>query len=114
MAEYCESDPIAVKPGERVPLIIRNKCTSPVSVATGIVFREDGVYSVCVDGNKIIVSKDAGRIHAADVRPVVRGKWTLYGRRGIYGVMYECSICHAKYDGRTNFCPHCGAMMEER
>ena len=51
------------------------------------------------------------RIHAADVRPVVRGEWTLFGRRGIYGVMYECSACHAKYDGITNFCPNCGADM---
>ena len=51
---------------------------------------------------------------AADVRPVVRGKWTLFGRRGIYGVMYECSACHAKYDGRTNFCPNCGAQMDTR
>jgi len=50
---------------------------------------------------------------AADVRPVVRGKWTLFARRGIYGVMYECSACHAKYDGITNFCPNCGADMRE-
>ena len=40
------------------------------------------------------------------------GKWALFGRRCIYGVMYECSACHAKYDGRTNFCPNCGAKME--
>lgn len=53
------------------------------------------------------------RIPAADVRPVVRGKWTLFGRRGIYGVMYECSACHAKYDGIANFCPNCGADMRE-
>ena len=53
-------------------------------------------------------------IPADDVRPVVRGKWALFGRRGIYGVMYECSACHAKYDGRTNFCPNCGADMREK
>lgn len=46
-----------------------------------------------------------------DAVPVVRGKWTLWGRRGIYGVMYECSSCHAKYDGITRFCPNCGADM---
>lgn len=51
-------------------------------------------------------------IPSADVRPVVKAQWALFGRRGIYGVMYECSACHAKYDGRTNFCPNCGAKMD--
>ena len=59
MAEYYESDPVAVKPGEPVPLFIQNKCTSPISVATGVVFLEDGVYTVRVNGNKITVSKGA-------------------------------------------------------
>ncbi len=50
---------------------------------------------------------------AADVRPVVRAEWLPFGKRGIYGMMYACSSCHAKYDGKTNFCPDCGAVMEE-
>ena len=66
----------------------------------------------CVPYNRA-TAKAIESIPAADVRPVVRGKWTLFGRRGIYGVMYECSACHAKYDGLTNFCPNCGADMRE-
>lgn len=50
-------------------------------------------------------------IPAADVRPVVKAEWLPFGKRGIYGMMYACSACHAKYDGRTNFCPNCGADM---
>ena len=50
---------------------------------------------------------------AADVRPVVKAEWLPFGKRGIYGMMYACSFCHAKYDGKTNFCPNCGAEMEE-
>ena len=52
-------------------------------------------------------------IPAADVRPVVRGKWMDYARRGIYGMLYACSECGAKYTGRSPFCPNCGAKMEK-
>ena len=43
---------------------------------------------------------------AADVRPVVRGKWENVD------VFWLCSKCHYAH-GRSNFCPNCGAMMEE-
>ena len=54
-------------------------------------------------------------IPAADVRPVVRGKWESHGE-GIRWV-YVCSAC-GYVDGypmndRMNFCPNCGATMEE-
>ena len=81
--------------------------------------REAVLEAVCTGCSPQICSLDCDiatavkAIPAADVRTVVRGKWALFGRRGIYGVMYECSACHAKYDGITNFCPNCGARMEE-
>lgn len=68
--------------------------------------------SYCIMGI-LSAANEVANIPAADVRPVVRGKWTLFARRGIYGVMYECSACHAKYDGITNFCPNCGADMRK-
>ena len=54
---------------------------------------------------------------AADVRPVVRGKWAI-GECGLY----SCSVCGqmAPYDVQAdvieywpslNFCPNCGADM---
>lgn len=56
---------------------------------------------------------------AADVRPVVRGKWIDMGD------FISCSSCNAtrlkefesdygkvmRLDARTNFCPNCGADM---
>lgn len=48
---------------------------------------------------------------AADVRPVVRGKWRERRFSGnVYGA--ECSVCHTTWDCGTNFCPNCGAVME--
>ena len=57
-------------------------------------------------------------IPAADVRPVVRGKWTGNARH------QSCSECHMTYcvpdglDGELDmtayhYCPNCGAKMEE-
>lgn len=57
-------------------------------------------------------------IPAADVRPVVRGKWMWFGdcsNEGLY-----CSVCKNKiHEARnpkkklSNFCPNCGADMRE-
>ncbi len=44
----------------------------------------------------------------ADVRPVVRGRWIDDGGNK------ACSECRKIWLYRkTNFCPNCGAMMEE-
>lgn len=65
----------------------------------------------------------ADRIPAADVRPVVRGHWELSDDR----CWHTCSVCGAEIDVSVgllcyvdneevcnhNFCPNCGAMMEE-
>ena len=52
-------------------------------------------------------------IPAADVRPVVRGKWDDDGCGWV-----RCSICRgaiavARGGNRFNFCPNCGADMRE-
>lgn len=58
---------------------------------------------------------------AADVRPVVRGKWIIhkpfYSGRHNCNECIECSVCgtwfgHDCYE-ISNFCPHCGADMRE-
>ena len=46
---------------------------------------------------------------AADVRPVVRGKWVYNDGDNIP----YCSECMMPQDSECNFCPTCGAKMEE-
>lgn len=53
------------------------------------------------------------QIPAADVRPVVRAVWRRYSP---FTDTYECSNCGEQVidqQFRTNFCPNCGAEMEE-
>ena len=53
---------------------------------------------------------------AADVAPVVHGRW-IERERYTFGVMYDCSICDNRIldNGHSwNYCPNCGAKMDER
>ena len=50
---------------------------------------------------------------AADVRPVVRGKWEV---GGMFDDIGRCSCCHYMFPSDTamtefRFCPNCGADM---
>lgn len=62
------------------------------------------------------------QIPAADVRPVVRGKWIRgnESRTSPTKDSYICSVCGEKTlsgfcgnPAKTNFCPNCGADMRE-
>ena len=62
----------------------------------------------------------ADRIPAADVRPVVRGKWKVSLHKTYYDV--SCSVCGInsffQVDEKdsvsyANYCPNCGADMRE-
>lgn len=46
----------------------------------------------------------------ADVRPVVRGKWTRIDYE-LCGHDYKCSVCGWNNDMPTLYCPGCGAEM---
>ena len=48
-------------------------------------------------------------IPAADVRPVVRGKWEYNPGDNIP----YCSECMMPQDSECNYCPNCGADMRE-
>ena len=57
-------------------------------------------------------------ISAAEVRPVVRGKWKKKNDDVCY--WFECSVCGQRppwnewgTEWQSPFCPNCGAMMEE-
>ena len=82
----------------------------------------DGGYVLTNDAQTTHILRS---IPAADVRPVVRGKWEEVDRAPIFEGMgehstYRCSSCRAYqfYDvfddgtARYNFCPNCGCAME--
>jgi rRNA maturation endonuclease Nob1 len=69
----------------------------------------DGGYVLTDDAQTTYILQS---IPAADVRPVVRGKWQFHMfTANSWG--YECRVCHTTWDAPANFCPNCGAMMEE-
>ena len=46
---------------------------------------------------------------AADVAPVVHARWKRYGKN-----LGECSECGEIVSVRSNYCPNCGAQMDEK
>lgn len=73
-----------------------------------------------------VMTDDAHRYHraaerviagvpAADVRPVVRGKWSTVYDDFMKSNYDTCSCCGKEYFGANgfNFCPNCGADMRE-
>lgn len=55
---------------------------------------------------------EAAEKKAADVRPVVRGRWIE--KPYLLGTTNVCSVCGENYGmphGKYNFCPCCGADM---
>lgn len=60
------------------------------------------------------------KLHAANVRPVVRGKWERMSDNDVFGDIHcKCSACGEDWwQGpgwfrNANFCPNCGADMRE-
>ena len=68
----------------------------------------------------IVFSTADVRLPAADVAPVRHGHWKEEEGWSPDDYYYTCSVCGEDYvtiDGRTpdyNFCPHCGAKMDEK
>ena len=58
--------------------------------------------------HRCIDPSDVEAIPAADVVPVVRGKWL----ESDCGPLQKCSICKATGWYGFYFCPNCGAKME--
>ena len=64
---------------------------------------------MCVDAIRAI-----SNVPAADVAPVVHGRWILYYAG--HGHYWLCSVCHTNpciyVTKNTRFCPNCGAKMD--
>lgn len=79
--------------------------------------REDALNCLsCYNGEVLdLVLMDIDEVPAADVRPVVRGRWEWMGPcRDNGGRLWAtCSACgeRQRLGDYTSFCPHCGADM---
>lgn len=45
-----------------------------------------------------------------DAVPVVHGHWEDYLKSGL---KYRCSFCKSRFNTAWEYCPHCGAKMDE-
>ena len=82
----------------------------------------DAVKDIPMWGSVAVMFADS--IPTADVAPVVHGRWVSLTDCANAGV--HCSVCHKtvwredysmcsrKNKVRSNFCPHCGAKMDEK
>ena len=72
---------------------------------------EDEKAVVTIATAKKLVRSIVRRTPAADVVPVVHGRWKCHGDCGVT----ECSACGwsiEEYVGDYAYCPNCGAKME--
>ena len=69
------------------------------------------VLSCTRSDNDCPIKRGLNAIPAADVRPVVHGKWIMNSLESCY--YYKCSVCGGEVATRWNFCHHCGADMRE-
>ena len=75
-------------------------------------FKPDCSQCLMNGAAKIIINE----LPAADVRPVVNGKWICHDfvdmGKGRYTGSVECPFCHRFLPLKENFCPNCGADMK--
>ena len=69
----------------------------------------NAVYEAYADGESAYDALE--NLPAADVRPVVRGRWVT--RPYMMGKTEYCSRWGENYGRKHNFCPNCGADMRE-
>lgn len=83
---------------------------------------EDEKVAVTIATAKKLVRSILYRIPAADVAPVVRGRWIMWEAAGNdipSPHRHECSVCHDVAQVLINgiellsdYCPNCGAKMD--
>lgn len=61
--------------------------------------------------NPEICTHEINSIPAADVAPVVLGRWIPFHSK-ISGDIQYCSACEIGFVAKSDYCPHCGAKMD--
>ena len=69
---------------------------------------------------KVVLKKDIDKIPPADVEPVRHGRWKRIQwvtddreQAGGYWIS-RCSSCRVPYNEEKQYCPNCGAKMDEK
>ena len=58
---------------------------------------------------RAVIEKEPGE----DVKPVAHAHWIKNNYDNVDGTIYECSNCNTVMFSAWNYCPNCGARMEE-
>ena len=76
----------------------------------------------CIKKRLEKAAKRVSAIPAADVAPVVRGRWekepssywrwTSSGAVAVTRTTYRCGLCGRGTAVKSNYCPNCGAKMD--
>ena len=77
--------------------------------------RKAALIKLMQDGCSAKNLQSISDIPAADVAPVVHGRW-IKKEEYTFGIMYDCSLCKNRilYNGHSwDYCPNCGAKMDE-
>ena len=112
MAEYIERTEelmLAMNAGARA---IENTRRYHGAIYTKDVFLESPQEIPYLQAAKVL--REVSDAPAADVAPVVHGRWIHDGRRFEGGIDWcHCSECgnSNNFCARTNYCPNCGAKM---
>lgn len=64
-----------------------------------------------------IIQRDVLKLPAADVAPVVHGRWILEREPNGKPYCFHCSVCDSDYHCigivvASDYCPNCGAKMD--
>lgn len=78
-------------------------------------FIEDGLNNQDVakrfGHDAIEIMAEVHYMPAADVAPVVHGRWVPFHSE-VAGDIQYCSACEIGFAAKTDYCPHCGAKMD--
>ena len=73
-----------------------------------------------IAGSAFFSAAEKGKIRAAvekepgeDVKSVAHAYWIKSNCYNVSGLIYECSNCNTVMFSAWNYCPHCGAKMDE-
>ena len=59
---------------------------------------------------RAVIEKEPGE----DVKPVAHAHWIKSNYDNVDGTIYECYNCNTVMFNAWNYCPHCGAKMDEQ